>query len=90
MARFSSYYRATTERIAGLKAMDLLVRHINYEDVIGSWLMDGVPDGATDDDYLSIAVDDIEFDHVCNLFLRIMGDEDTQGGGLFFDGGDCE
>lgn len=90
MGRFKNYFAATTERVDGLKAMDLLVRHINYEDVIGSWLMDGVPDGATDDDYLSIAVDDIEFDHVCNLFLRIMGDEDTQGGGLFFDGGDCE
>lgn len=90
MARFSSYYRATTERIAGLKAMDLLVRHINYEGVIGLWLMNGVPDGASDYDYLSIAVDDIEFDRICDLFLRIMGDEDTQEGGLFFDGGDCE
>lgn len=90
MGRFKNYFAATTERVAGLKAMDLLVRHINYEDVIGSWLMDGVPDGATDDDYLSIAVDDIEFDHICNLFLRIMGDEDTQGGGLFFDDGDGE
>lgn len=90
MARFSSYYRATTERITGLKAMDLLVRHINYEGVIGLWLMNGVPDGASDYDYLSIAVDDIEFDRICDLFLRIMGDEDTQEGGLFFDGGDCE
>ena len=52
--------------------------------------MDGVPAGATDDDYLSIAVDDIEFDHICNLFLKIMGDSDTKEGGLFFDGGDCE
>ena len=90
MGRFKNYFAATTERVAGLKAMDLLVRHINYEDVIGSWLMNGVPDDATDDDYVSIAVDDIEFDRICDLFLRIMGDEDTQGGGFFFDDGDGE
>ena len=88
MATFTNYYRATTERIAGLRAMDLLVRHINYEDMVAPWLMDGVPDGATDDDLLSIAVDDIEFDRTCDLFLKIMGDSDTQEGGLFFDGGD--
>lgn len=90
MGRFKNYFRATAERIDGLKAMDLLVRHINYEDMIGPWLMDGLPDGANDDDYLSIAVDDIEFDRICDLFLKIMGDSDTQEGGLFFDGGDCE
>ena len=45
------------ERVGLLKAMDVVVRSLNDESVMDLWLTNGVPDGADDSDYESIAED---------------------------------
>ena len=45
------------ERVELLKAMDVIVRSLNDESVMDLWLTNGVPDGADDSDYESIAED---------------------------------
>ena len=45
------------ERVELLKAMDVVVRSLNDESVMDLWLTNGVPDGADDSDYESIAED---------------------------------
>ena len=44
-------------RVELLKAMDTVVRSLNDESVMDLWLTSGVPDGADDSDYESIAED---------------------------------
>jgi len=57
-------------RIAVLKAMDNAVRNMNDEEVFEPWLMCGVPDGADDDDYLSIAEDHDNYKDVVRTFAK--------------------
>ena len=45
------------ERVELLKAMDVVVRSLNDEDVMDLWLANGVPDGANNSDYEFIAED---------------------------------
>ena len=45
------------ERVELLKAMDTVVRSLDDESVMNLWLTNGVPDGADDSDYESIAED---------------------------------
>ena len=45
------------ERVELLKAMDVVVRSLNDESIMDLWLTNGVPDGADDSDYESIAED---------------------------------
>ena len=45
------------KRVELLKAMDVVVRSLNDESVMDLWLTNGVPDGADDSDYESIAED---------------------------------
>ena len=45
------------KRVELLKAMDVIVRSLNDESVMDLWLTNGVPDGADDSDYESIAED---------------------------------
>lgn len=44
-------------RVELLKAMDVVVRSLDDESVMNLWLTNGVPDGADDSDYESIAED---------------------------------
>lgn len=73
-----------------VKAMETLVRCINYEDIIDSWLMVGVADGDIREDTTleEIAemgyVDDAEFKDLMTLFLRLM-DRASRNGGLYCD-----
>ncbi len=46
-----------TERVELLKAMDVVVRSLNDEEVLELWFTNGVPDGADDSDYEFIAKD---------------------------------
>ena len=43
------------ERVELLKAMDVVVRSLNDEEVMDLWLTNGVPDGADESDYEFIA-----------------------------------
>lgn len=45
------------ERVELLKAMDIVVRSLNDEEVLELWFTNGVPDGADDSDYEFIAED---------------------------------
>ena len=60
-----------------LKAMDVLARSINNEDIVDSWLLGGIPDGTTEDEYIDY-VDDI--DDIAACFLRCMKRAQEDGG----------
>lgn len=63
---------AVQRRIAVLKAMDDAVRGMNDENAIDTWLMVGVPDEASDEDYQSIAEDHEEYVDIVKVFARIV------------------
>lgn len=76
------------ERIEIVKAMDLLCRQINDEEIFMDWLTYGVADGDVargDDDELESYVDDNEtFGELLGLFLRVMS-RAKKSGGLYAD-----
>ena len=51
-----------------LKLMHGVMQSMNNEDAYYSWIVTGVPDGATKDDYIDIASDPDEFEHCKQLF----------------------
>ncbi len=59
-------------RVAVLKEMDNAVRGMNDEYAMDSWLMVGVPDEATEEDYESIAEDHEEYTDIVKLFARLV------------------
>lgn len=73
------------ERTNVVRAMELLVRSVNNEELIEPWLMCGVADGDindnTTDEDLECYVDDNEnFASLMGLFLRIMSRANKDGG----------
>jgi len=76
--------RMEKSRAEILCAMDCLIHHLNDEDAMEAWLVNGVPDGLSWDvlnanadryaDYMSIAQDmeDKEFEDIVHLFARIV------------------
>lgn len=76
------------ERIEIVKAMDLLCRQINDEEVFMGWLTYGVADGDVeigDDERLECYVDDDErFAELLGLFLSMMS-RAKKSGGLYAD-----
>lgn len=77
------------ERIKVVRAMELLVRCVNNEELIEPWLMCGVADGdvndnTTDDDLVCYADNDENFADLMALFLRIMS-RANKDGGLYVD-----
>lgn len=76
------------ERIEIVKAMDLLCRQINDEEVFMTWLIYGVADGDVeigDDECLECYVDDDErFAELLGLFLSMMS-RAKKSGGLYAD-----
>jgi len=73
-----------------VRAMELLVRSINDEEIIMSWLSLGVADGdingnETDDDLEWYCEEDTDFAELMALFLRLMVRADADGG-LYADG----
>lgn len=71
-----------------VRAMDTIVRCINYEPIFESWLMGGVADGdinkETTDEDLEWYCEDDHFEHLMTLFLRLMV-RANQTGGLYCD-----
>lgn len=80
------------ERVAMVKAMELLARSINDEEIFELWLMIGVADGDiedpmsnTDDEYIADNYcDDETYAELMNTFLTIMR-RASKNGGLFSD-----
>lgn len=58
-------------RISVLKAMDDAIRNMNDESAVETWLMVGVPDEASDEDYEDIASDHDEYVSIVSLFGRL-------------------
>ena len=55
-----------------LIGMNEIVRSLNNEDAIDSWLMCGVSDGADEEEIKAMANDDNDFVYCASLFLDIM------------------
>jgi len=78
-----------SERAKMVRAMELIARSINDEDIFMSWLMGGVADGdingrETDED-LEFYCDDDSYAELMGLFLRLMAHANKDGG-LYDDG----
>jgi hypothetical protein len=78
-----------TERQAVVKAMDIMVRTINDECIMDSWLMCGVADGDINIDTPINEVDeyyctDAELGDLMTRFLKLMGKASANG--LYVDG----
>ncbi len=76
------------ERCAIVRAMDLLARAINDEDIFEAWLIEGVADGDieedTTDEELDYYIEDEAFADLMDLFLHIMS-KAKKSGGLYVD-----
>lgn len=72
-----------------VRAMELLARTVNDEEVFEGWLMCGVADGdideTTTDDELEYYTDDVTFSELMGTFLRLMH-RAYHNGGLYADG----
>lgn len=60
------------DKVTRLKLMDRAARSINDEDIFELWLMAGVPDGATEEDFEDIAKDDKAFSEIEEEFKKVM------------------
>lgn len=82
------------ERVKVVRAMELLARCINDEEVFETWLMYGVADGdideTTTDEELEYYAEDETFAELMGTFLRVMA-RAKKSGGLYADGelSDC-
>lgn len=73
------------ERVRMIKAMDVIARSINDEDVFEGWLMCGVADGdidadTTDEDILSMYGDSETLQELMECFMRCMTSARVNGG----------
>lgn len=72
-----------------VRAMEILARSINDEDVFEGWLMCGVADGdideTTTDEELEFYIEDETFAELMETFLRVMT-RAKKSGGLYVDG----
>ena len=77
-------------RAKAIRSMEYLVRSINNEDIMYSWLLCGVADGdingqETDEDLEDYYADDETFAEIMGLFLKLMN-KASKDGGLYVDG----
>lgn len=78
------FITSTENRVKMLKAMDFLTSCFNDEEDEVPWLYGGVPDGATEDDYESIANDFESMQHCCKLFAAIIRNSETETDEMFY------
>lgn len=69
-------------RVEALRSMDALVRSMNDESLVETWLMGGVPDGADHDDLVEIASDDTCFGWCVDCFCRLMRSDAFRSSGF--------
>lgn len=60
-----------TKKVALVKRMDKIMRSLNDEDYVCSWLTYGCPDEATQEDYEDIASSAEEFLDLVSFFTKI-------------------
>ena len=77
------------ERVEMVRAMELLARAVNDEDVFMTWLISGVADGdineSTTDEELDYYTEDENFADLMDTFLELMN-RAKESGGLYADG----
>lgn len=78
------------DRIEAVRAMELLARSCNDEEVMELWLMYGVADGditenTPDEELEHYVTDNTEFSELMDYFLYTMR-EALESGGLYVDG----
>lgn len=59
-------------RVEQLKAMHTLMSNANDERIYSAWIITGVPDGATKEDYEYIASDDGLYTECFDLFAKLI------------------
>lgn len=60
-------------RVSNLKFMDWFIRdHIGDEDLFDEWLSEGVPDGASDEDYMDIAAETEAYNDIISVFGAVI------------------
>lgn len=64
--------RQITSRIYTLKTLNKYIIGIGDEEIWMDWITLGVPDEATEDDYLFIAKDDKIWHETCELFNELV------------------
>lgn len=76
-------------RLKIVRAMELLARAVNDEDVFETWLLNGIADGdidgTEDDEDLEYYLDDATFSDLMDTFLHLMAMA-KKSGGLYVDG----
>ena len=72
-----------TERIDTLKALDLIMRGLNDEELFNSWITYGIEDECKD--YAYYATDET-FAEMLTLFCSLMKTATKEAGALYFDG----
>ena len=79
----------TNKRIELVKAMEMLARAVNDEEVFSLWLSLGVADGDITENYVAEDIDcytdDETFADLMDTFLILM-ENAKHSGGLYFDG----
>lgn len=65
--------------VAELKLMHHIMMSMNNEDAYYSWIMTGVPDGATEEDYIDIASDPEELTTCKQVFDNVFSDYASDG-----------
>lgn len=77
------------ERMKAIKAMELLARAVNNEEVFETWLISGVADGDVNENSkeedLEYYMEDEEFADIMDTFLLLMKNA-YDDGGLYIDG----
>ena len=63
-------------RIQQLKLMHELMTLANDEEIYMTWITLGVPDCPMEDDFKYIAEDDESYNETCELFAKLIADED--------------
>ena len=63
-------------RIKQLKLMHELMTLTNDEGIYMTWVTLGVPDCPMEDDFEYIAEDDDSYNEICELFAKLIADED--------------
>ena len=58
-------------RVEFIKALNEIVLGLGDEELIESWLMNGVPDCPTDEDFEFIAQNQESFNEAINCFVRL-------------------
>lgn len=64
-------YDEIVARAEMLKSLHEIMMNMNNEDAYDEWIVCGVPDGATDEDFTEIAEDKEEWLYMVKLFASI-------------------